>query len=144
MFIHFRGVFLLLIVFNITLIFAQDITISGYVEDARSGERLIGANIYSESLQVGTSTNNYGFFSLTLPYENSKVELTFSFIGYSNEKVTINYKPNQILQIELNPKTYQTEEVKVVGDAVDNIVNSTQMSSVNIPVKQIYIEKVAG
>ena len=42
-------------------------TISGFVSDSISGESLIGVNVYSDSLKLGTSTNNFGFYSLTLP-----------------------------------------------------------------------------
>ena len=55
-------------------------TISGYIEDARSGEKLIGANVFDAERQVGTTTNMYGFFSLTLPVDS--ISLSISYIGY--------------------------------------------------------------
>src|SRR5690606_35296943 len=58
------------------------ITISGYVEDAASHERLIGASVYLPEMKVGTTTNKYGFYSITFarPPDSVKVEVTF--IGY--------------------------------------------------------------
>ena len=49
-------------------------TISGYVKEAVSGESLIGVNIYLPDRKTGTVTNNYGFYSITLPASDS-VEL---------------------------------------------------------------------
>ena len=57
-------------------------TISGYIEDAATGESLIGVNVYSKSLSVGTTTNNFGFYSLTVP--EGEFDINFSFIGYSD------------------------------------------------------------
>ena len=45
---------------------AQKQTISGYVTDEGSGETLIGANVYIKELLKGTSSNQYGFYSITL------------------------------------------------------------------------------
>ena len=55
--------FLLIIQFS----FSQNYTLSGYIEDINSGESLIGANLVIEELNIGCSTNNYGFFSITIP-----------------------------------------------------------------------------
>ena len=41
-------------------------TLNGYVNDAETGEVLIGATVYVNELNSGTTTNSYGFYSLTL------------------------------------------------------------------------------
>ncbi len=56
------------------------VVISGFLEDATSGERLIGGNVYAPRSQRGTTTNNYGFFSLEVPASDSLVR--FSYLGY--------------------------------------------------------------
>ena len=57
--------------------FSQEtITISGYIEEKETGEKLIGATIYDLKSQKGTITNDYGFFSLTIPKDsNSSINL---------------------------------------------------------------------
>ena len=51
--------------------FSQEtITISGYIEEKETGEKLIGATIYDLKSQKGTITNDYGFFSLTIPKDS--------------------------------------------------------------------------
>ena len=71
------------IAFALSTIFSfsqNGITISGYVDEAESGEKLIGATIYDLKSGKGTITNDYGFFSLTLPKDSVKIRV--SFVGY--------------------------------------------------------------
>ena len=60
---------------------AQTITISGYVKDAASKEAVIGASVVNANTKTGTSTNQYGFFSLTVPVADT-IELLISCQGY--------------------------------------------------------------
>jgi hypothetical protein len=65
-----------LVIFAIATGWGQKFTISGYLEDRDSGEKLIAANIYETRSGAGSSANNYGFYSLTLPADS--VRLIFS------------------------------------------------------------------
>lgn len=56
-------------------------TISGYIEDSTSGERLIGATVYDAASKSGVLTNEFGFFSLKVPKDS--VKLIISMIGYA-------------------------------------------------------------
>ncbi|MEM6963708.1 MAG: TonB-dependent receptor [Bacteroidota bacterium] len=81
-------------------------TISGFVEDQESGEKLINATVRVEDTNVGTVTNEYGFFSISLPEGN--IRLVISYTGYSpkvariqlNQKTKTNFslKPNVTLR----------------------------------------------
>ncbi len=72
--------FIFLFLFNVFFVLSQEsFTVSGFVEDSASGETLIGVNVFSNNLQVGTTTNSFGFFSITLP--KGEIDLSFSFIG---------------------------------------------------------------
>ena len=66
-----QKILLLLLLFPLGL-FAQNekLTVSGYVKDNKNGEGLIGASIFIKELFTGTTTNTYGFYSLTLPKGN--------------------------------------------------------------------------
>jgi len=55
----------------------SNFTLSGYLEDKESGERLIGARIYAPDYGKGTTSNEYGFYSLTLPKGNTKITLSY-------------------------------------------------------------------
>ena len=69
-----RVIWLLTVVglLSVHTLYGQDqrFTLSGFVTDAENGEALIGANLYVPQLQVGTVTNDYGFYSLTLPADS--------------------------------------------------------------------------
>jgi hypothetical protein len=56
-------------------------TISGIISDAASNETLIGVNIYIPDLQTGTASNEYGFYSITVPAGTYDIE--FSYIGFA-------------------------------------------------------------
>jgi len=62
---------------------AQSVTVSGYVEDARTGERLVGATVYEVHQRAGVVTNAHGFFSLTLP--PGSLVLRASYVGYRSD-----------------------------------------------------------
>jgi hypothetical protein len=63
-----KNLYILAFVLGSLSSFAQNrFTISGYISDDANGEALVAANIWSPDARVGTSTNGYGFYSLTLP-----------------------------------------------------------------------------
>ena len=56
----------------------QKFTLSGTISDAKSNETIIGVNVYIPELKTGTTTNEYGFYSITLPKGNYTVQLSRS------------------------------------------------------------------
>ena len=56
-------------------------TVSGYITDASSGETLIGATVWVESMSEGVASNVYGFYTLTLPAASYEVRV--SYLGYT-------------------------------------------------------------
>lgn len=126
---------LLLILCSLTtLVYAQKVTISGYVTDKASGERLINANIYNKDTYLGTTANNYGYYSISLP--KGKTTLVVSFIGYQPQEFDLNLQEDLNLNIELELSTDEIEEVTVVGNQI-NKVEDTQMSMVDLPVQKM-------
>nr|MDA3823475.1 TonB-dependent receptor [Bacteroidales bacterium] len=113
---------------------AQNHTISGYIQDSETGEKLIGANIYSKNGLSGTSSNTYGFFSLTL--DEGDYEVIFSYVGYQTEIRNFTLRENIELNISLSP-TLGIEEVEIVANSNRETVKSTQMSTIDISVESI-------
>ncbi|MCB0553271.1 MAG: TonB-dependent receptor [Phaeodactylibacter sp.] len=74
-------------------------TLSGYVEDGRSGERLIGANVYLPASGRGATTNVDGFFSLTLPADS--LYLVVSYVGYETRTYRLGLFGSQRLKVGL-------------------------------------------
>ncbi|MBK8565217.1 MAG: TonB-dependent receptor plug domain-containing protein [Saprospiraceae bacterium] len=87
----------------------RQLTISGFVEDAQSGERLIAATVYCPEVGQGTITNEYGFYSLSLPH--AAAHLYFSYIGYGEAKVRLGQLPQQRINQPLEPAMMLSEIV---------------------------------
>ncbi len=130
----FQPAFLFLFLFISSLSQAQRFTISGYIEDESSGEKLIGANVYDAKTLNGTASNTYGFFSLTLPEDS--VELVISYIGYQPYRQKIFLNKNIALHIRLNA-VIELNEIVVSGNKTETIDEKSQMSAVKLPAAQI-------
>src|SRR5882672_1127255 len=99
----------ILIHFNLP---AQKITISGHVSDAASKEALIGASVIHAGTKSGTITNQYGFFSLTVPVADT-IEILISYTGYDIQAKKIIAKSNLRMDILLEPATSSLGDVIV-------------------------------
>ncbi len=115
---------------------AQDkFTISGYVKDAADGEALIGATIYIRSLATGTTTNVYGFYSITLPAGSYAVD--FTYVGYASQNQNISLNQNIRLDIELLAEGKQLEAVVVTSEKEEQGVKALEMSTNKLDIKTI-------
>lgn len=110
-------------------------TLSGYVKDNETGEYLIGASVFLEDMRKGTSTNQYGFYSVTV--EEGTYSISFSFLGLKTEKKIINLTKDTRLNISLMANAIITNEVVVESEGADKNVSSSNMSQVKIDVKNI-------
>ena len=127
--------FLLLNCFIVSAFGQEKYTISGYVKEAETGEYLIGATIYLQETMQGTSTNQYGFYSLTVNEGNYTID--FSFLGLESQEQKINLTSNKRINVSLNSTSIITDEVIIEADAPDKNVKSTNMSQVKVEVKTI-------
>lgn len=121
----------ILLFFTVSL-FAQKVTVSGYAENSETGERIIGANVYDSEIGFGTSSNVYGFYSLT--FKQNNIKLTASFIGYQSQTLDLHLTKDTVINFTMVPNT-ELEEVVITGK--QNKVNSSQISSVEIPLKAV-------
>ena len=110
-------------------------TLSGYVKDARTGEYLIGTNVYLKELLKGTSTNQYGFYSLTV--EEGQYTLVISYLGYKEQSRTIKLDQDYRINTELEDAAYTTKEIVITGEREDQNVQSTQMGKMELDVEKI-------
>tara|TARA_Y100001978_G_scaffold202361_2_gene223244 strand:+ start:688 stop:3021 length:2334 start_codon:yes stop_codon:yes gene_type:complete len=112
----------------------KSFTVSGYVEDALSRERIIGVNLYIDGSTIGTTTNTFGYYSLSLP--PGEYDLIVSFIGFESlrQKIVITNK-NLNLDFELKEAFESLEEVTVTAEEAQ--VEQVQMSQVQLSVSEI-------
>lgn len=113
---------------------SRKFTISGYVTDGASSETLIGANILESRQHQGTTTNPYGFFSITLPA--GVVNLQFSYLGYSNLQQILTLNKDTVLNIRMEDNTL-LQEVVILSDKTETGIMATQMGTNEIPMAQI-------
>ena len=110
-------------------------TISGYVKDNATGEYMIGANVYIKELLKGTTTNVYGFYSLTV--EEGEYTLAVSFIGFEEDSVKISLTKDIVHNSTLSPKVIMTKEVVISAEREDKNVNNAQMGAVSMDIEQV-------
>ncbi len=113
-------------------------TLSGFVYDANTGETMIGTNIFIKEIEKGTSSNEYGFYSITIP--KGKYTVEFSFVGYKKKSLHIDLAKSIKMNVNLISETYNLKEIIVSDKKSDENIKSTQMGTTKIVPKEI--EKV--
>lgn len=113
----------------------ENLTLSGYINDAQSGETLIGASVFITELQTGTTSNEYGFYSISIPPGTYNIE--YSYIGFETIKRTVDLSENKVLTIEMGEEATQLIEVVVTSEAEDRNVRSNEMSVNKLSMKTI-------
>jgi len=110
-------------------------TINGYLTDRESTESLIGASVYLKGTNIGTTTNEYGFYSFSIP--EGEMTLVFSYIGYEDEVTDINLVEDKTLDISLGFGSQLEEVVILAEEAKEDIQIRGQMSQFNVPVEKL-------
>lgn len=129
---------LFLWIFTCTVSFGQTtgkFTISGYIKDASNGEALIGATVYVTETQGGGVTNEYGFYSITLPA--ATYTLHYSYLGYLPITKSIQLDKNNRIDIELSGEAEQLQEVVIQAELEQANVQNLEMSTNKLDIKTI-------
>lgn len=114
----------------------QSVTISGIVKSHLKGESIISASVRVINFQASTVTNEYGFYSLTLPM--GKYILVVSSIGKLTDTLNINLNKNQEQNIFLKEEIRELNEVKVVSSkSIGRSISGTQMGIEKLTTKEI-------
>ncbi|CAL2083572.1 Plug domain-containing protein [Tenacibaculum sp. 190524A02b] len=114
-------------------------TLSGTVKDAITGETLLGADVLIKGAEKGSVTNEYGFYSLTLPEGDYIIEVLY--LGFATKQINIKLVSNVKLNIDLSPEENSLEEIIVTSNTnTKSQVKNVLTGSVNL--KPDDIEKV--
>lgn len=112
---------------NCLLLNAQEkLTLSGVISEENSNETLIGVNITFPEIQSGTITNEYGFYSITLP--KGTYQIVISYLGFNTITETITLSENISKNFYLTQATENLDEIVIVGDTEKLNTKSPQMS----------------
>ncbi|MDR1338674.1 MAG: TonB-dependent receptor [Prevotellaceae bacterium] len=109
-------------------------TVSGYMRDSLTTESLIGATVHIRAASLGTSSNQYGFYSLTLPA--GEVELVYSHVGYTVKTHSFTLGRDTVIDVGMSGALW-LDEVEITAVKSEQIHDRTQMSVLNIPVSQV-------
>ena len=110
-------------------------TINGYVRDSLSRETLIGASLQIKELSRGVSTNQYGYFSITLP--QGEYTLLLSFVGYFPFEQKIKLNGDQELNVSLFSKSSLSQEIVISAKKRDANVKSAQMGQIDLSMNRM-------
>lgn len=120
----------------------QKYTLSGYVQDVETGERLIGASIRSASEKgVGAVSNEFGFFSLKL--EEGEQRVVVSFIGYRNENINLLLAGDRFATLRLRPSNALPEVVISAVPTRDSRTQSIESQN-NLPLSELRLLPTPG
>ena len=125
-----RRIIFLFLLLNFNFIYTQNsFTISGYVQDNSNNELIIGASVIVKELQIGTVTNNYGFFSLTLV--EGDYDLIFQSLGFEDQSLNFSLDRNISVNIFLNENIESLDEV-ILSKNIEDVDVKLPLLSMNI------------
>lgn len=129
---QFLALLLVMIGLGVT---AQTTTLSGYIRDAANGEEMIGANVYFPELQKGVTTNAYGFYSISVPPGQYKVQ--YLFIGYATLEMDIDLRSDLRRDVELSTDNVELQEVVLTDERAIENVRSVEMSVTDLSIQEV-------
>lgn len=136
--------FYLLLLFSLftqTLLAQKKITVSGTIRDADTGETLVGATAQIKALKTGATSNEYGFYSVSINKTENMPDtatVVFTYIGYVPQVRVIRTNRDTVLNLSIGA-SQELGEVVIEANSARERVNSTQMSLVTITTKEAKI-----
>lgn len=107
--------------------FSQEkFTVSGVVSDAKSNETLIGVTVQVKGSSIYTTTNEYGFYSITLPKGN--YSLITSYVGYSPNEENVSLTQNIKQNFKMYDESKQLDEVVISDNKLKANIKKPEMS----------------
>lgn len=110
-------------------------TLNGYIKDSLSGESVIGATVSVNGQSKGVTSNQYGFYSLTLDEGDYLIQV--SHVSYSVKLVPVSLHSNQSLNVDLIAKSALINEVVVYSKKRDGNVKNAQMGRIDLSMNQV-------
>ena len=130
--LHTKKIFFLLFLLTFSILSQEKHTISGTVYDESNNETLIGVSIYFPELNSGITTNEYGFYSITLPEGTYQIQV--NYLGYSPIIESIDLK-------EKRTKNFKLEEA---AERLDEIVIESNIEKMNVKTPQMSVNKLTS
>ena len=123
-----KNILTLVLILASFAMFAQEkFTLSGTISEAQSGETMIGVNVLIPALQTGVVTNQYGFYSITLPKGTHQV--IYTSLGFESYTQTI----------ELNAAVNNSISLFETTEMLDVVILETDVEKTNIKTPQMSV-----
>jgi len=127
---------LFLLIIGTSVCYAQQkFTLSGTVRSVRTGETVINASVRSVNSPDGVSSNEYGFYSITLPAGDYEIE--YSAVGYNAVVEKISLTKNLTRNISLPDEIKDLENVVVSAGGKGRTISGTQMGVERLTMKEV-------
>ncbi|MUU76815.1 TonB-dependent receptor [Winogradskyella endarachnes] len=133
--LFFRGLLLCFSLSSFNVKAQEKFTISGTITDKLSNETLIGVNIIIPELQTGTMTNEYGFYSITLP--SGTYDIQISYLGFKTLTKNVELTSNQSFSFKLEESAENLDEVVITENIEKLNIKKPQMSVNSLSIKTI-------
>jgi hypothetical protein len=104
----------------------EKFTLSGTISDSNSNETLIGVNLFIPELKTGITTNEYGFYSITIPKGSYTIRI--SYIGYNSLEEKILLEKNTKTNFKLFTSENTLKEVIVTDTKTKTDIRKPEMS----------------
>lgn len=134
--LHIRSYLSVLFLFIFSVAAAQEkFTLSGTISDSSSNETLIGASVYVVESQTAVSTNEYGFYSISLPSGTYTVQISYVSFGTIEEVITLdkNIRRNFLLA----ESSRELEEVVITENQKRANIRKPEMSVNKLTIQEI-------
>ncbi|WP_416444481.1 carboxypeptidase-like regulatory domain-containing protein [Leeuwenhoekiella sp. A16] len=113
----------------------EKVTLSGTITDAENSETLFGVNIYIPEISSGVTTNEYGFYSITLP--KGDYDISVSYLGFTTVEETISLTKSIRKDYMLNPESNNLDEVVITSNNQKANIRKPEMSVSNLSINTI-------
>jgi len=130
--LHLKNIFFLFLLTSFTVLGQEKITLSGTVYDDLNNETLIGVSVYFPELNSGTTTNEYGFYSITIA--KGSYQLQLSYLGYTTLLETL----------ELSEKITKNFNLKEATESLDEIIIESNIEKLNIKTPQMSVNTLTS
>jgi outer membrane receptor protein involved in Fe transport len=130
--LHLKNIFFLFLLTSFSVLGQEKITLSGTIYDDLNNETLIGVSVYFPELNSGTTTNDYGFYSITIP--KGSYALQISYLGYNT----------LIENIALSEKTTRNFNLKEASESLDEIIIESNIEKLNLKTPQMSVNNLTS
>ena len=128
-----KGYLSVLLMFFFSAVFAQEkFTLSGTIADDSSNETLIGASVYIKELEKGITTNEYGFYSISLPAGTYTVQVSYVSFGTKEETIVLNSNIRKNFSLTTDSKV------------LDEVVISENVKRANIRKPEMSVNRLSA